>query len=55
MFGTMFSDNVKGRIQQPDGSYQIPSEADTRLESQEYFYEQAYENAYEASKKPVAE
>ena len=52
---TMFSDNVKGRIQQPDGSYQIPQEADTRLDSQEYFYEQAYENAREAIKKPAEE
>ena len=43
MFVTMFSDNVKGRIQQPDGSYLIPAEADTRLESQECFYEQAYD------------
>ena len=50
MFVTMFSDNVKGRIQQPDGSYRIPEEADTRLESQEYFYEQAYDAAYEAAK-----
>ena len=55
MFVTMFSDNVKGRIQQPDGSYQIPQEADTRLDSQEYFYEQAYENAREAIKKPAEE
>ena len=47
----MFSDNVKGRVQQPDGSYVIPAEADTRLESQEFFYEQAYESAYEVSKK----
>ena len=43
MFVTMFSDNVKDRVQQPDGSYVIPAEADTRLESQEYFYEQAYD------------
>lgn len=43
MFVTMFSDNIKGRIQQPDGSYLIPAEADTRLESQECFYEQAYD------------
>ena len=35
MFVTMFSDNIKGRIQQPDGSYLIPAETDTRLESQE--------------------
>ena len=43
MFVTMCSDNIKGRIQQPDGSYLIPAEADTRLESQECFYEQAYD------------
>ena len=29
----------------------VLEEADTRLESQEFFYEQAYESAYEVSKK----
>lgn len=42
MFITMLSDNVKGRVQQPDGSYCLPKEVDTPLNSQEYFFEEAY-------------
>ena len=42
MFITMLSDNVKGRVQQPDGSYCLPKEVDTPLDSQEYFLEEAY-------------
>lgn len=45
MFVTMFSDNVKGRIQQADGSYQIEKNVDTPLNSQEVFFEEAYANA----------
>ena len=37
MFITMLSDNVKGRVQQPDGSYCLPKEVDAPLDSQEYF------------------
>ena len=35
MFITMLSDNVKGRVQQPDGSYRLPEQVDTPLNSQE--------------------
>lgn len=42
MFITMLSDNVKGRVQQPDGSYCLPKEVETPLNSQEYFFEEAY-------------
>lgn len=45
MFVTMFSDNVKGRIQQADGTYQIEKNVDTPLNSQEVFFEEAYTNA----------
>ena len=42
MFHTMLSDNVKGRVMQPDGSYQLPQDVSAPLESQEYFFEEAY-------------
>ena len=42
MFITMLSDNVKGRVQQPDGSYRLPGQVDTPLNSQEFFYQEAY-------------
>lgn len=42
MFITMLSDNVKGRVQQPDGSYCLPKEVETPLNSQEYFFEESY-------------
>lgn len=42
MFTTMLNDNVKGRVQQPDGSYCLPQQVDTPLNSQEYFYREAY-------------
>ena len=35
VFITMLSDNVKGRVQQPDGSYRLPEQVDTPLNSQE--------------------
>ena len=43
MFNIMLSDNVKGRRMKPNGKYckdEITGEA---INSQEYFYEQAYE------------
>lgn len=47
MFQTMMQDNVKARIQQPDGTYKRAElkEGDTPLNAQEYFYEEAYNNA----------
>ena len=47
MFITMLSDNVKGREQQPDGSYRLCSEVETPLNSQEMFYDWACEAAKE--------
>ena len=45
MFSTMLRDNVKARIQGPDGIYRKQKTEGETLNSQEYFYEQAYENA----------
>ena len=42
MFGFMLSDNVKARVQQPDGSYKKIESGDTKLNSQELFFEMAY-------------
>lgn len=42
MFDLMMSDNVKARVQQPDGSYVRVPKGDPLINSQEYFYEQAY-------------
>ena len=43
MFITMLSDNVKAREQQPDGTYTREPAQEPLINSQEYFYEQAYE------------
>ncbi len=48
MFATMLRDNVKVREQQPDGSYQKLSMVGPVLNSQEYFYEEAYMEAGDA-------
>ena len=47
IFNTMLKDNVKARVQQPDGSYirKPRAEGEQPLDSQLYFYEQAYTNA----------
>lgn len=44
MFNTMLADNVKARIQQSDGTFQkrVAGEGVELLNSQEYFFEQAY-------------
>ncbi|MDO4155866.1 MAG: polyphosphate kinase 1 [Oscillospiraceae bacterium] len=42
MFRTMMQDNVKARIQQPDGSYKKQTASSSPLNAQEYFYAQAY-------------
>lgn len=48
MFATMLRDNVKAREQQPDGSYHKLSMVGPVLNSQEYFYEEAYMEAGDA-------
>ena len=50
MFSVMMSDNVKARIQNPDGTYTKrsniePNEEEETMNSQEYFYQQAYNNS----------
>lgn len=45
MFITMLSDNQKAREEDNKGNYKIPKNQDTALNSQEFFYEQAYRNA----------
>ena len=45
MFITMLSDNVKAREEDYNGNYKIPKNQDTPLNSQEFFYKQAYLNA----------
>lgn len=42
MFRIMMQDNVKARIQQPDGSYKKQTASASPLNAQEYFYAQAY-------------
>ena len=42
MFLTMMSDNVKARVQQPDGSYRIEPDGDSSLNAQETLFEEAY-------------
>ena len=45
----MFRDNQKARIQQPDGSYIYRiQEGEPPLDSQQYFWEQAYQQAQQA-------
>ena len=48
IFATMLRDNVKAREQQPDGSYQKLPMVGPVLNSQEYFYEEAYKEAGDA-------
>lgn len=45
MFSIMLQDNVKARVQGPDGIYRRQKTDGEQLNSQEYFYAQAYENA----------
>lgn len=45
MFEIMFSDNVKARVQQTDGTYIILPSDKPPLNSQEYFYDEAYSAA----------
>lgn len=53
IFNTMLKDNVKARVQLPDGTYRKrePKEGEPVLDSQLYFYEQAYKNREEQQDK----
>ena len=53
IFNTMLNDNVKARVQLSDGTYRkkTPGENEEKLDSQLYFYEQAYKNYAEARDK----
>lgn len=55
IFETMLRDNVKAREQDSEGNYHhvIPKEGEPRLNSQIYFYEQAYKAAEEAQNAPA--
>ena len=48
MFITMLSDNQKARQEDNRGNYEIAEAQETPLNSQEFFYEQAYSNAQKA-------
>ena len=54
IFETCLRDNVKAREQDSDGNYSRvqPSEGEPRLNSQIYFYEQAYKLAEQAAQQP---
>ena len=47
MFNIMLSDNVKARIMSDDGNYyrKDVKEGETRINSQEYFYDEAIKKA----------
>ncbi len=45
MFRLMMQDNVKARIQKPDGTYHHVKTSGEEINSQEIFYEEAYKNA----------
>lgn len=47
MFATLMRDNVKARVQQPDGTYEKVETDEEPVNSQEVFFEQAYANAPE--------
>lgn len=47
MLNIMLQDNVKCRVLQSDGTYVYFNDGEKRIDSQKYFYEQAYNNAIE--------
>lgn len=56
IFDIMLRDNVKARIQKPDGTYSkvIPAEGEELINAQEYFIKEAAENANAAAvRKPI--
>ena len=52
MFNIMLSDNVKARVMAQDGNYykKDVKEGKTKLNSQEYFYDEAIKKAQEKQK-----
>lgn len=54
MFKTMMADNVKGRLMKPDGSYVHRQARKNIVNSQEYFYEQAYAASEKAESERLA-
>ena len=51
MFDTMMKDNEKGKIQNAEGNYvdRIAAEGAEQINSQELFYQQAYDSRVEES------
>ena len=43
----MLSDNQKAKEEDSEGNYSRPKDQDTPLNSQEFFYQQAYDQAVE--------
>ena len=52
MFQAMLKDNVKARVQQPDGTYRIEESEETPFNSQEVFFEEAYRRAAKNQEEP---
>jgi len=44
MLGIMLEDNVKSRVLKPDGTYSYFDNDQEKIDSQMYFYKQAYDN-----------
>lgn len=51
MFQAMLKDNVKARVQQPDGTYRIEESEEAPFNSQEAFFEEAYRRTLEKPEK----
>ena len=52
MFQAMLKDNVKARVQQPDGTYRIEESEEAPFNSQEVFFEEAYWRAAKNQEEP---
>ena len=52
MFQAMLKDNVKARVQQPDGTYRIEESEEALFNSQEAFFEEAYRRAAKNQEEP---
>ena len=52
MFRAMLKDNVKARVQQPDGTYRIEESEEAPFNSQEAFFEEAYRRAAKNQEEP---
>ena len=52
MLDIMMRDNVKRRVQMENGDYEHVRDGDEKLDSQIYFYEEAYKNAKLAQENP---